>query len=413
MSRIQNFIKTNNIETLEQLKERLPRSVYFKESKDFDHAILCYQKMDLTDPNIDFLMECNGTILDDKLNIVSMGLSRTIDSKNLAGEGDDELSNNNLENFNVSYALSGSLIRLWWNEKSNEWTLNTSKTIDARDTNWGSSVSFHDIFWEICDGLDVSKLNKNFTYSFIMRHPKISNVIAPCPCASIYHVSTRNLETFKELDLSLDESRVFINPETRKINHHINTEFFTDNKVPLSIIPEEFKGTFYNGTLEEFIQKYSKEELPFNEPYCGFILESQDRKKRYSVYTEKYLDMVFVRGNTQTIEARYVQLMNDPMTMMKLRNYYCPFKTKSFELIDSTFKKTCYDIWQTYHTLYIKKDKSIRYNPKFRPILYGLHGDFIDFKKRGITRPTSLYVVTQKVIGLDYKQRCSLLGVRY
>ena len=94
---------------------------------------------------------------------------------------------------------------------NNIWRIATNGTIDAfkaelslNDVAKESCMyrSFGDLFMSAIEdyGLDLTTLNKNYTYMFELVSP-YNRVVIDYPHTSIYHIGTRDNDTLKELDI--------------------------------------------------------------------------------------------------------------------------------------------------------------------------------------------------------------------
>ncbi len=48
----------------------------------------------------------------------------------------------------------------------------------------------------------LAHLDQKYCYSFILVHPE-NNIIMKCHYAQLYHISTRNMETFEEINVDI------------------------------------------------------------------------------------------------------------------------------------------------------------------------------------------------------------------
>ena len=79
---------------------------------------------------------------------------------------------NNSNNYNLSYLIDGTMINLFYH--NNEWIISTRSEIGGYNK-WDKKKSFRKMFDE-CSNIDYDKLNKNYSYSFVMRHIENRNI---------------------------------------------------------------------------------------------------------------------------------------------------------------------------------------------------------------------------------------------
>lgn len=87
--------------------------------------------------------------------------------------------------------VDGTMINLYW---YNEWNLSTRSNIGCTNK-WDSTTTFKQLFDECSVNLDLSTLNKEYTYSFVMRHTN-NKIIMPVEkneliLVEVYHNQVR------------------------------------------------------------------------------------------------------------------------------------------------------------------------------------------------------------------------------
>lgn len=116
-------------------------------------------------------------------------------------------------NYNESYAdkidwktarvqdkIDGSIIKMWWNTRSQKWQFSTNSTINAKDAiaNSLTGKTFYDL---VCSADNYSELVKNqryldkeYTYIFELVSPE-TQVVIKYPKTRLYHIGARDNKT--------------------------------------------------------------------------------------------------------------------------------------------------------------------------------------------------------------------------
>ena len=120
-------------------------------------------------------------------------------------------------NYNESYAdkidwntarvqdkIDGSIIKMWWNDKTNEWQFSTNSMISAKGAvaNALTGTTFYDLIISADNYVSLesgmSALSKDFTFIFELVSPE-TQVVIKYPNAHLYHTGTRNNKTGQEI----------------------------------------------------------------------------------------------------------------------------------------------------------------------------------------------------------------------
>lgn len=143
--------------------------------------------------------EARGLILDslDDWKVVRMAFKKFF---NYGEQYADEID---WTSASATEKIDGSIMTLWF--ARGEWHLSTNGSINAADaqvniTNYTFKQVF-DMAAENC-GLDYSKLNPQYNYTFELVSP-YNRVVLPYNEPAIYHLSTRDMESLKEIEVNI------------------------------------------------------------------------------------------------------------------------------------------------------------------------------------------------------------------
>lgn len=107
------------------------------------------------------------------------------------------------ESATATEKIDGSIMTLWY--ARGEWHLSTNGSIDAADAQVNiTNYSFKQVFdmaAEKC-GLDYSKLNPQYSYTFELVSP-YNRVVLAYDEPTIYHLSTRDMESLEEKEIDI------------------------------------------------------------------------------------------------------------------------------------------------------------------------------------------------------------------
>lgn len=312
--------------------------------------------LDFNDP---FVRECRGIILTkDPLEIVCYSMDKLYQS--------DEFSEEELEqffddaNWVVEELLDGSLLKLYW--YNDQWTIATNRCIEAKKARWANYRSFYDLFQESKGELDLSRLNKRCSYSFVLCHPE-NRIVTNHQKAKIVHVATRDLETLEE------------------INEDVGVEK-----------PLQLKMDW--DTLQERLQTN-----PFYIP--GYVLKTKDNR-RIVMKCENYKKVKKLKGNSQDLTYRYLQLQRENETQFKEFLSYFP----EFVWIDTQLETLAREVHQTYMEFFVKREKS-RVNRDLWELMRELH---ILYLRTHV--PTSLAKVRQHLKSYPLDKLSRLINMK-
>jgi hypothetical protein len=337
-----NLINNSNIKEYIQLKtilESTPYNLKIKEDNSYPNLFLiCGQET--SDYSLKIVNECNGIIMDkNTLKIVCYTFDKSPEQDTLSPEL-------NTENGNLYYEplYEGSLMRIYYFE--NEWIISTKKCIDPSKSKWISNKSFMELFKEAINVQNPNifdHLNKDYCYSFILAHPE-NNVIMRCYYPQIFHISTRDMTTLKEINVELPLipriERVPFNMSFEELNNYLENDRSLENEGYMLI------DTNYNR------QKF--------------------RKRHYNYLRDLW-------GNSNNRFFRYLELRKDFAKLSGEYFLYFPDDHTSFIEYEENLNIMAQNILYIYCEKHVhKRDIKIPYY--YAKFIYKLHGDFIKSK---------------------------------
>lgn len=261
----------------------------------------------------------------------------------------------------VEEFIEGTMINLFWDPIVLKWEIATKSVFGAKTKFYQDKKMFSDMFYECLNAskLDINKLDKNITWSFVMQHPdnKIVNVI-----------SSPNLflvECFKISDCGKIIEKVF-NFKSKYLNVFKNTtiQFVDENKYT------EYK------SYADFAYLFTENEYIS----AGVVIKSPTGE-RCKILNPFYEYVHKLHGNASNKLYRYIELI----ITKKIEEYliYYPEDTELFKYYYTFFTNTKKEILKMYIDCFIKKTvifKEIK--QEFKPILWNLHNIYKNKKQQ-------------------------------
>lgn len=308
------YILENNIKKLTDLDS--PNIFLLKYDKD---------KTDLTD-NLN--KKLRGIILEkDTNNIICYSLDKFEDKTNLLED--------NITDWTIEEAIDGTQIRLYY--YNSEWISTTARRITSQKSKWNYVKSFYELFKDVEESIDYNILNKDYTYTFILKHIE-NRIVSNINKNELIHIHTRNNKTLEEIDIDINITK----PKTY--------DFFSydDFKRDLELLDFETK---------------------------GYVVKMNN--KRYMFHTKDYERVKELKGNHLNINYNYLNLIKNNNLELFLQ-YFPEYRIKF-----NNVHKDLLNLAGIIHDLYIKKNvkKEItlqEINKLYRKILYDIHGEYIE-----------------------------------
>ena len=336
MAHIEKYIKNNNNLNTEDLLDKL--SSDFKIIQNDSVFMLKYLlKMN----SKDFIRKTRGIIIDkDTYKIISYPLEGKISLEEFKKK-------NNWNDTVIEESIDGTLINMYY--YNDKWNYSTNSTLNAK-CYWTSKETFKELFLDTLKlyNFNINRLNKNYTYSFILCHPKTRNVsIYKTP--KIYHILSRNLDTYKEVALNLNIPK----PKILKLDN---------------------LNSIQCNSYEDLFKYCSK--LDFNKE--GIMLYSKNRQYRTKIKGKNHIKVRNIRGNHSNIIYTILECIrfnsnNKTHTFLK---YYPEFK----EVFNNTIEKLNVlekELLHEYTEIKKLKNKEFQYSYKYKKTIKELHSQYI------------------------------------
>lgn len=333
-----------NCENFEDSRKTLEsKKLVVRQYSDLGLYLVKYNKNYILENNIlldEDMKKCRGLIMDNNNNVVCAPPFKAELLDYFALLNPEEQKNIVYEEF-----IDGTMINIFY---YNGWHISTRSCIGA-NCKWYSKRNFSDLF-EDCKNFDIDQLNKDYCYNFVLKHPE-NRIVTKYDTSSIVLVGAYKIENNKPLFLDLQVVQKELN--------NINIE-----------IPKRY-------TFENFQQAWAYGNTMLNYDNQGIILKHNNIRGR--IINPHYNYVKNLRGNGRNIKYLYFELRKDNF-IDEFLNYY-PEHRELFNSFQSELYAMTHKLFNYYQDFRVKK--TIKYEDieyQYRPLLYTLHGEYLNTK---------------------------------
>ena len=283
------------------------------------------------------LTKLNGIIIDSSNEkVVYYGLNKM--NKNLQ----DFLDDNN--NFEVEELIDGPKIGLYY--YNDKWNKCTNKKIYASESIW-HGPNFDILASKCFENFDFSKLNTDYCYTFVIQNPDCLNFVK-------YNLYGTVLISVRDL-----------NPDSSNYLKEVKLEdnlFITPNKLD-----------FDKETIKKNLESKDIKQLP------GYIIKTNNLN--YRLEHVNYLECINIKGNHRNMKFRYLEIRND-FEKKNIFLIYYPELINMVNNIEYQIKYLAGNILDCYSKRHIKKNNNFEINPRYKNIIYLIHGKYLETKEK-------------------------------
>lgn len=316
-------------------------------------------------------LQCNGIILEKETNKVVCACQNKFVSvikeemKSILVENEKSVVCHNDRGVRVEYCEDGTVMRLY-NYKNN-WYTATTKCMDARDSYWSSEKTFDDMFWETFDRSCIDKIDKNYTYVFILLH---------------------------------SENRIVV-------KHNKNNLVYI-SRINNDNMEEDYRNVFPFAWRPRVIQHFSLDDMDsyYWPQKRGVIIKIRENTNwtMYKIDFDTYSHIKEVRGNIPNIRMRYLELLGEESLQKDLEKYYSEHR-----MLFGDIRKELFKLVKTIHLLYvdshIKRTTQVTEEHIFFRTLRQLHAQY-----KTTNKPICYEDVQAKLKSLDKNVLKKFLG---
>lgn len=353
-----------NIEKKEKLFEY--KNIIGKriETNNDIYYVLNYDKRIITNDSFNTLGLFRSVVIRDK-EIVSFSPPRSMNYYDFL-KSNKELN----ENIIVEEFIEGTMINLFFDKKINngngDWQIATKSSVGGyysspSSNNDENNMTFRQMFVDAMNAVNIEfdMFDKNYVYSFVLRHPKnkiVSMVTNPLIIlTSIFKIDNTNY-TINSISLHSFGS----NDDKMKP--------FIDN----IIVPKRNRNI---KTYEEVKEKYSSMNTDYN--IMGVIIKNKITGERTKIRNPNYENVKNIKGNSPKLQYKYLSLRKIGKVKEYLR-YFSEDRSRFSSFRDYLHQYTN-ALYNNYVNCYIKKVKNINnYPSNFKNHMINLHDYYLN-----------------------------------
>jgi len=254
-----------------------------------------------------------------------------------------------LENCVIEENLEGTLINLY--HYKGRWNVSTKFCINAENSKFRGKKSFRQYFDKLCT-VDYNKLDKNFTYSFLLQIPE-NRLVTKIEKKQLYHIESQNNITGekvycdigipKPVVLKLNSVNTLNISSFRSINKTLSKLDWSKRGFMLYSLDRNFRCSLINPAYKEVYNLIKNQsDLRY------LLLESY-------YYKNNLNDILYYFPEYKKIKDKVVEDVENLITKLyeKYLDVYC-YKNADESAIDGKYKKLLGEI----HKLYKKNHRN-------------------------------------------------------
>ena len=274
--------------------------------------------------------------------------------------------------------VEGTMINVFYDETTSSWEIATRSNVGGTmcffmENGFKEENTFKYMFEEVCQatGFNMNVLNKNYSYSFVIQHPR-NRIVKPITEMKLYLTEVYHIEdkTIRVIDINNNLEQFGILENTVSLV----------NKQPVRSDDELY------GCKQSMLSG----QIPYD--VVGVVLKS-NLGERYKFRNPTYEYVRQLRGNQPKLQYHYLDLRQSGKVSEYLQYY--PEHSGLFNEFRDSIHAYTNDLLSNYVRCYMKKEKKLTDFPeKFRTHMYSLHHEV--YKK--ILMPNRGYVNKEVVI---------------
>ena len=247
----------------------------------------------------------------------------------------------NWSKYRAERVIDGAVMRVFF--FNGTWNVATLNCVDANDAFWSNQKSFRELFEECAaeSGLDFSKLNPKYCYTFIIQHPH-NHMVVNCQGPRMLHLCT--VDTSQDLPTYITTNDTGI-PSVETVNF------------------DSFKA------FEEEIAR--SETIPLNkDSSLGFILINTETGERTRVRRREYIRAQTLKGNHANINYRVLEIILEDYKLHQSDSSHNHIRKTEFLQFFPQYKKNFYtletklhelgeSLMSTYIDVYVKRSRPL------------------------------------------------------
>lgn len=316
------------------------------------YHILKYAKEFLTPETANTFGLLRSLIFKDDGKIVCFAppKSLSVDGLNISQENEEK-------RYTFEEFVEGTMINIFYEEASSTWEIATRSNVGGTacffmENGFKEENTFKYMFDEVCQaiGFDMNVLDKKYTYSFVLQHPR-NRIVKPIREMKLYLTEVYRIE---------DKSIHVID-----INNNLEQFGILENTVSLVSKQPVNSNDELNGCKNSMMSGRTPYEI------VGVFIKS-NLGERYKIRNPAYEHVRYLRGNQPKLQYHYISLRQSGKVSEYLQYY--PEHSAIFNDFRNNIHAYTNDLLNNYIKCYMKKEKKLTQFPeKFRTHMYTLH----------------------------------------
>ena len=246
----------------------------------------------------------------------------------------------------------GTMINLFYDGKTSQWTLATRSNVGANCRFYGPQT-FYRMFWDTFAGMNltVGMLSQQMCYSWVLQHPT-NRIIVPAPIPIL-----RLVQVVKIDGLALDFA-----PAISDFPALMN---LLGRRIPLS-------GT--DVTVKALESMVAANDSVFCQ---GYVVKDTATGERWKIRTPTYKMLHELRGNTPRLDFRWLELRQKGSLNAYMHHF--PEDRPLFDALWNRLKAQTRVLYQTYCDVFKARSLPSRDAPKYmRKLLYDMQDHYLN-----------------------------------
>jgi hypothetical protein len=333
-------------------KEDLLKVKYFNGLK-----IVNYDKSKLTDQIVPMIGMFRSVVLNENNRIVALSPPKSVKVESFFAKY--PLKSEDIE---VQEFVEGTMINLFWNEVG--WEIATKGNIGANNQFYkGVGLTFRDMFFDAVKhtNLNFDELNKNYSYSFVLQHPK-NRIVVPFDRPGLVLVAVYDLTDQNKIKLVQYRDAV------------------KDSSMSLIKFPKRNRNW---ESYDQEIKRFANPNMKTDFKTMGVIFTNVKTGERCKVRNPMYEYVRHLRGNQPKLQYQYLILRKEKHVMEYLSFY--PEHNELFMHFKQSVHDYAEELFANYLSCYVQKSRPLKeFGQQFRTNMYHIHNKYVtELKEQG------------------------------
>ena len=255
--------------------------------------------------------------------------------------------------------VEGTMINVFFDPTigvTGSWEISTRNTVGATSSFFKSqnAKTFRQMFiesMELCN-LDISKLEPELCYSFVLQHPE-NRIVIPFSKPELYLVGVYKINNQPD-NITVDF-----------FNSHDYEKFFTELGTTVKF-PKIYEFNKYSELVEKFGSMNTSYDI------VGVVIHNKQTGERTKIRNPVYEQVRNLRGNQPKLQYQYLSLRKEG----KVRDFLNFYPENKHEF--STFRDQVHlftnTLYSNYVSCYIKKEKPLlEFSEQYRTHMFNIH----------------------------------------